>query len=66
MAKERGGYGWEPPAARMLARALREIADSGDAEVSHDEADALLVKELRRLGYREAMDVFEKMEKWYA
>jgi hypothetical protein len=57
---------WEHPGARILAKALREIEARGDPEMAHDEADALLVKTLRTLGYGEAMDVFEKMEKWYA
>lgn len=59
------GQKWEPPNARLLAKAMRKVAETGYETHWHKAADALMVKELRRFGYGEAMDVFEKMEKWY-
>lgn len=39
---------------------------SGDLEGSHSAMDDLMAELLRRLGYDEAMDIFEEQEKWYA
>lgn len=38
----------------------------GDAESFHGHADTLLCEALRSLGYGEGVDIFERMEKWYA
>lgn len=48
-----------------MANAMRDI-DSGDQEGDHCDADDLMVRVLRSLGYGEAMDIYEKMDKWYA
>lgn len=48
-----------------LKEALRDI-DVTDVEAAHSQSDLLLVKTLRSLGYYEAMDVYELMEKWYS
>ena len=51
---------------------MQEIAEKNetqwgpDTEAKHGWADALLCEALRELGYGEGVDVFEKMEKWYA
>lgn len=49
---------------RALAEALQVAAISGDAEVAHSTADALLVSELETLGYD--LSAFKAMTKWYA
>ena len=48
--------------------AMRQIViDEGDDfESSHGSADELMCKALRELGYHEGVEIFEKMEKWYA
>ena len=55
---------------RKLADDLRAIsAQNGggtDCEAIHGAMDDRLVAELRSLGYGEAMDVYDKEEKWYA
>lgn len=37
-----------------------------DLEDSHVESDNLLCKALREAGYGDGIDIYEKMEKWYA
>lgn len=37
-----------------------------DIETCHREMDALIIGELRALGYTRAMDNFEKQTKWYS
>lgn len=37
-----------------------------EAEIWHSEADELLIKVLRDLGYNELCDWWENGEKWYA
>lgn len=53
------------PTPEEFAQMMRNQM-SGDNEVAHVEMDELMVELLRRLGYGEAMDVFEKQDKWYA
>lgn len=50
-----------------LAYDMRQIIKEygGDSEATHIEMVKLIVKEFRNLGYDEAMDIFEKQEKWY-
>lgn len=55
----------KPDDADSFATAMR-AADSGDTEGAHHEADRLMVKQLRRLGYGEAMDAYDAIDKWYA
>jgi hypothetical protein len=45
---------------------MQEIAKNGDEEGRHLEADALICKMLRQLGYGMGVDVFNGMQKWYA
>lgn len=40
--------------------------EGGDEEMQHMEADKLMVELLLQLGYVEGVEVFEKMDKWYA
>ena len=49
---------------RALAEALQIASSSGDAEVDHMAADAMLVSELEALGYD--LSAFKAMTKWYA
>ena len=37
-----------------------------DAQVGHIEADDLMCELLKTLGYRDGVEVFEGMKKWYA
>jgi hypothetical protein len=45
---------------------MLEIADNLDQEARHAEADNLLCAVLMELGYSTGVEVFHKMEKWYA
>jgi hypothetical protein len=49
---------------RALSEALQVAAISGDTEVAHSAADAMLVSELETLGYD--LSAFKAMSKWYA
>lgn len=51
-----------------LAAKMREIRENygGDPEACHGDADGLLTRELRALGYEDAMILYDGMEKWYA
>ena len=48
--------------------AMKEIDEKygADTEGAHGQADDLMCKLLRELGYEEGVEVFEKMHKWYA
>ena len=45
---------------------MQAIADKRDTEGGHIEADDLMCELLKDLGYGEGVDIFEKMNKWYA
>lgn len=45
---------------------MRSIEKDGDTESAHVDADALLCNILRGLGYGDAVDIFESIDKWYA
>lgn len=51
-----------------FADRMKELIDKygADQEVFHCFADKLIVEELKSLGYKEAMDLFDKQEIWYA
>lgn len=53
------------PTPEEFAQMMRNQMGA-DNETAHGEMDDLMVELLRRLGYGEAMDVFEKQDKWYA
>lgn len=42
------------------------IKNNGDVEVAHLDADAVLCDVLTQLGYKELVDLYEKVKKWYA
>jgi len=48
------------------AQRMREINKNGDTEGAHCEADDLLCEILKELGFGEAVEIFENMDKWYA
>ena len=45
---------------------LEELSKSGDFEMAHSEADDVLSELLVSLGYRDVVDVWVKVGKWYA
>lgn len=47
---------------------MREIVSRGVAEIerAHSDADAVLVRALRLLGYGTLCDLWDDVEKWYA
>ena len=49
---------------------FRDIIDKlsklSDVEIRHSKMDESIYHLLRQLGYNEAMDIYEKTEKWYA
>jgi hypothetical protein len=54
---------------KEFARAMREIqppGERGDAEIEHQNADALMCEVLKELGYEEGVEIFLGMTLWYA
>lgn len=50
-----------------FANKMHELRrDLGDPEATHSQADKLMCEALRRLGYEAGVEIFEKMELWYA
>lgn len=49
-----------------FAQKMREIADWGDAEIAHSEADYLMLDQLDALGYREGVEAFRSMTRHYS
>ena len=51
-----------------FVKALRAVAVEcrGDTENLHCEADDLLCRVLTELGYGEGVEIFKKLDKWYA
>ena len=45
---------------------MKECVNNGDTEVAHINADAVLCDVLTQLGYKELVDLSEKVKKWYA
>ena len=45
---------------------LRALQGIGDPEKAHGNADDVLCELLKRLGYDDVVDEWEKVEKWYA
>jgi hypothetical protein len=45
---------------------MKAAALMDDPEKGHQAADQIMVTALRERGFGKAMDVFEKMDKWYA
>lgn len=49
-------------------RKMSNIAESSnyDVEVDHSKADKLLCELLEKLGYKNIVDIFISLEKWYS
>lgn len=45
---------------------MKQLQESGDIEVAHIEADDILCEVLLQLGYKELVDAFNDLAKWYA
>lgn len=45
---------------------MKECVNNGDTEVAHLDADAVLCDVLTQLGYKELVDVYNQVGKWYA
>jgi len=53
--------------AILKLKEQRKIVDEGgDKEVPHCEADDILCELLISLGYKDVVDEYEEIEKWYA
>jgi len=50
----------------IATRGMKAIAELYEPEEAHVVADRLLCDVLRRLGYRELVDIYTSMNKWYA
>lgn len=42
------------------------VKNNGDIEVAHLDADNILCDVLTQLGYKELVDLYNKVDKWYA
>lgn len=51
--------------AELLER-LHRIAAGGDTERDHCDADEVLCELLIHLGYKDIVDAWEEVDKWYA
>lgn len=49
-----------------LINKLKALAKSGDPEAAHGDADKILCELLIMLGYKEVVDAYAEIEKWYA
>lgn len=51
---------------KILAQ-MKELADCGDYEIAHSQADDLLLEALRHVGgFDELIEAWENVPKWYA
>jgi hypothetical protein len=50
----------------QFKRQMEKLNTGGDIEAEHSLADRLMCEVLRELGYGDGVELFEKMEKWYA
>lgn len=49
-----------------LKKEMEEIAKETDEEIRHVMADSALCHALKKLGYGEAVAIFDDINKWYA
>lgn len=52
--------------AKKAIKALRAKCFSSDIEACHGDADQIICALLYRLGYKDVVDVYNEVEKWYA
>ena len=45
---------------------MQKIVDECGTEDGHIEADNLMIKLLKELGYEEGAEIFDRMYKWYS
>ena len=45
---------------------MKECVNNSDFELAHLDADNILCDVLTQLGYKELVDLYEKVNKWYA
>lgn len=45
---------------------MKKLVNNADYEIAHIEADGILCDVLTKLGYKELVDVYEQVGKWYA
>ena len=45
---------------------MKECVNNSDTELAHLDADNILCDVLTQLGYKELVDLYEKVHKWYA
>ena len=45
---------------------MQKFADDYDTEGAHSDADKLMCELLTELGYGEGVEIFKRMERWYA
>lgn len=45
---------------------LKELKDSGDPESAHGRADDVLCNLLKTLGYKDVVEAYATVPKWYA
>ena len=45
---------------------LKKLADNGDTEIAHAEADLILCNILIEYGHEETVDLCKNIDKWYA
>lgn len=50
----------------QAAKRMQEIADEGDIEGGHKDADDLMCQILRTLGYGAMIEIYIELDKWYA
>lgn len=55
----------KPLSDAAVAR-LSRLAQLSDAEVAHHEADKVLCYVLDQLGYRDVVEAWKKVPRWYA
>ena len=54
------------PTPEELAKRMKEASENVWTEDRHIEMDGIMLNFLRQLGYGEAVDIFNRTEKWYA
>jgi hypothetical protein len=45
---------------------IKELQGDGDIEINHQQADKLLCELLIKLGHKDVVDEYNKIDKWYA
>ena len=50
---------------KEILKKLKDAKGSGEEEYFHCEADRLLCKLLLHLGYKEIVDAYKDLDKWY-